>query len=712
MTFWLLHAGRDGEYEEYMLKNNVIAIGYHDFPNLSKIKDMDELKEIYRQAYGEKEKPARMRIRVSAIWSFCTKMKKGDLVASPLKKKSEIIIGEIIGEYTYQNPESPVRHTRKVNWLKTFPRSSFETDIQNSFGAQLTVSQVRADNAEERIRGMLNDRFAWTGFYSEFADKLLQYKDNRRPLIEEIHRIYKTFGWTSLTDKFKDGTRGPVKDIDPFTVFSLFNRGLTISNRKRIAGRLAKFLGIGTPAPDTFDAIPIMFNLAYWIMPFANKRATGHIDALWGVFADALEFAGNKDGSARDTFVESLNNAIDYGSPVKKITIGLYWIRPYRFLPLDSLTRKFLEEQMRVSVPKEIRAEEYLDLQKKIESMLKAKDAAVHSFPELSYAAYSQTDNRDDDTADSQDIETKSHKQTYSVSDIVDDGCFVGESELESIMNMLEGKKNIILQGPPGTGKTFLAKRMAYALAGSKSGKHVRVFQFHPNLSYEDFVRGWRPGGNSDGRLALADGPFLKLIEDAQGEPEHKFVMVIEEINRGNPANIFGEMLTLLEADKRKSEEALNLSYMRDDDEPVYIPENMYVIGTMNVADRSIALVDLALRRRFGFYDLIPVFDKAWKNWVHKQCGIDMGILNIIGEHMEDLNKTIEKDELLGPHFQVGHSYVTPNGIVGDPKKWFSQVVKSEIGPLLAEYWVEEPDRAQEATYKLLEGLDSWADTR
>ena len=710
MTLWVLHAGRNGEYEEHMLKNNVIVIGWNDIPNLSEIKDMDELREVYFQAYGKKEKPASMRIRMSAIWNFYSKMSKGDLVATPLQKKSEVIIGEI-GKYVYQNPESPARHTRKVNWLKTFLRSSFDTDIQNSFGAQLTVSQVRADNAEERIRSMLND-FPWAGFYSEFADKLLQYKDDREPLIDEIRRIYKTFGWNSLTDRFKDGTRGAVKDIDPFTVFSLFNRGLTISNRKHIAGELAKFLGVNTPAPDTFDGIPIMFNRAYWIMPFADKRAPGHIDTLWRVFAVALEFADGKNVSARDTLVESLNNAIDYGSPVKKITIGLYWIRPYRFLPLDSPTRKFMEKHMGVSIPEEIRAEEYLDLQEKIESMLNARDAPVHSFPELSYAAYSQTDNKDDGIADSQEIEIESDKQAYSVSDIVDDGCFVSKSELESIMNMLECKKNIILQGPPGTGKTFLAKRIAYALVGSRSGKHVRAFQFHPNLSYEDFVRGWRPGGSSDGRLDLADGPFLKLIEAAKSDPEHKFVMVIEEINRGNPANIFGEMLTLLEDDKRKSEEALSLSYMRDSDEPVYIPENLHVIGTMNVADRSIAMVDLALRRRFGFYDLTPVFDKTWRDWAHKQCGIDVSILDVVGGRMEELNKTIEKDELLGPHFQVGHSYVTPNEIVDDPKKWFSQIVKNEIRPLLAEYWVETPNKVKEETDKLLEGIDSWASMR
>ena len=224
-----------------------------------------------------------------------------------------------------------------------------------------------------------------------------------------------------------------------------------------------------------------------------------------------------------------------------------------------------------------------------------------------------------------------------------------------------------------------------------------------------NFSLSGRPSGNDDGGngLNLVDGPFLKMIKDAKKEPERKFVMVIEEINRGNPANILGEMLTLLKADKREPEEALTLSYMQDGDEPVYIPKNLYVIGTMNVADRSIALVDLALRRRFGFYNLEPVFNKTWKAWVHKKCGVDAAILDKIKDCMMDLNQTIEEDGLLGPHFKVGHSYVTPTGKITYPEEWFKGIVRNEIGPLLDEYWIEEPDKAREATRKLLERFEN-----
>lgn len=303
------------------------------------------------------------------------------------------------------------------------------------------------------------------------------------------------------------------------------------------------------------------------------------------------------------------------------------------------------------------------------------------------------------------DVAAPEMPSRYSIKDIMKEGCFVKEPDLRSMIETLEKKKNIILQGPPGTGKTFLAKKLAFALIGSKHDSGMRVVQFHANFSYEDFVRGWRPGSNNGGSggLVLVDGPLLKMIDDAKSQPGRKFVMVIEEINRGNPANIFGEMLTLLEADKRKPEEALTLSYEQKGDESVYVPENLYIIGTMNVADRSIALVDLALRRRFGFFNLEPVFDKVWKDWVRERCGIENEILNKIGDRLRRLNETIEKDGLLGPHFKVGHSYVTPDSKIADPEEWFKEVVKRDIGPLLDEYWIERPEEAKSAKRSLLE---------
>lgn len=299
--------------------------------------------------------------------------------------------------------------------------------------------------------------------------------------------------------------------------------------------------------------------------------------------------------------------------------------------------------------------------------------------------------------------------EPYEIGNIVEDGCFLPEANLNDALARLSSKKNLILQGPPGTGKTWLAKRLAYALIGTRdrkvTRKRMRSIQFHPSLSYEDFVRGWRPDGN--GQLKLTDGVFLEAIEAARAERDRPFVVIIEEINRGNPAQIFGEMLTLLEKDKRREDEAIELAYHSEAGERVYIPDNLYVLGTMNIADRSLALVDLALRRRFAFVTLETMLNGSWKSWCAKQAGLEEPAVTKIQNLMNELNDEIASDRSLGAQFWIGHSYVTPSAgeKIADPAEWFRQIVETEIGPLLDEYWFDNPDKAASATRKLLEGF-------
>ena len=297
---------------------------------------------------------------------------------------------------------------------------------------------------------------------------------------------------------------------------------------------------------------------------------------------------------------------------------------------------------------------------------------------------------------------TPSSSASYGVADIVAEGCFVPEADLQAMLQRWQSKKNLILQGPPGTGKTWLAKRLAKALIDSKSpsDEQLRVVQFHPALSYEDFVRGYRPGG--DGKLTLTDGVFLQVVEAARFQPDVDHVLTIEEINRGNPAQVLGEILTLIESSKRNKEAAMELAYPRRAGERVYVPENLYVIGTMNVADRSLALVDLALRRRFAFVNLVPGLNAAWEQWCLAK-GMDAASIAHIRSEIEALNQEISQDSALGAQFQIGHSYVTPHEAVADAQAWFAEVVQSEIGPLLHEYWFDAPERADAAIAKLLQ---------
>nr|WP_198982221.1 AAA family ATPase [Herbaspirillum sp. ASV7] len=296
---------------------------------------------------------------------------------------------------------------------------------------------------------------------------------------------------------------------------------------------------------------------------------------------------------------------------------------------------------------------------------------------------------------------------SYTIDNIVEEGCFLSPGELAEILLRWRAKKNLILQGPPGTGKTWLAKRLGFALVGSDDldalRSRLRIVQFHPSLTYEDFVRGWRPAGN--GQLALVDGILMQAIQAAESEPDLPFVLVIEEVNRGNPAQIFGEMLTLMEASKRHRSEAMELAYRREPGERIHVPDNLYVIGTMNVADRSLAIVDLALRRRFAFVDLEPRFDTPWYTWCLKY-GLEASLIDEIRLRITELNSKIGATVSLGRQFLIGHSYLTPDATVDDGAIWLRAKIETEIAPLLDEYWYDSPETARALKQKLLAGLD------
>lgn len=295
----------------------------------------------------------------------------------------------------------------------------------------------------------------------------------------------------------------------------------------------------------------------------------------------------------------------------------------------------------------------------------------------------------------------------YSVEDINKDGCFVPMEQILNIMDILKRKKNIVLQGPPGTGKTWLAKKIAQALIGSTEKSLLKIIQFHPTISYEEFVRGWRP--QSDLKLGIVDGVFLNLIDLATRHPDSNVVLVIEEINRGNPAQIFGELLTLLEDSKRSEDSALEICYPDKNGQKtsIFIPNNLFIIGTMNVGDRSIAPLDLALRRRFSFFDLEPLLNDVWLNWIAEKRGVEVAFGKKVQSRINDLNDYISNHRALGRQFRIGHSFVTPTkGIAEDGfRQWFGQVVQFDIGPLLDEYFFDSPRVADELKQKLLEGI-------
>lgn len=271
----------------------------------------------------------------------------------------------------------------------------------------------------------------------------------------------------------------------------------------------------------------------------------------------------------------------------------------------------------------------------------------------------------------------------YSKDDFLNE-VYMDEDTYNTLTELLEAKYNVILQGAPGVGKTFAAKRLAYSIMGQKDTSRVAMVQFHQSYSYEDFIQGYRP--SKDG-FELENGTFYKFCKEAEEDNERPYFFIIDEINRGNLSKILGELMMLIEKDKRG--EKIKLLYSN---EWFTVPQNVRIIGMMNTADRSLALMDYALRRRFAFFDFAPAFpSEGFKNYLAEK---NSQKLESLITAVESLNNTISSDESLGDGFRIGHSYFCTDGEITD--EWLKSVVEYEVIPLIKEYWFDEPTKVRD----------------
>lgn len=269
---------------------------------------------------------------------------------------------------------------------------------------------------------------------------------------------------------------------------------------------------------------------------------------------------------------------------------------------------------------------------------------------------------------------------------------FVSEQKLDDTLSALRRRRNLILYGPPGTGKTFLARRLAWLELGSTDITRVELVQFHPSYSYEDFVQGFRPDAQGNFRLTL--GVLLEFCHRATQDPGKPYFLLIDEINRGNLSRIFGELFLLLEADKRGPAHAVRLPYSPPNVPRFFVPENLFVIGTMNTADRSLAPLDYALRRRFAFVKMQPEFGAPLHSFL-TQKGVPAAVITRLVTRLTELNQAIGDDPDLGEDFQLGHSYFCqPPTDSAAAANWLTLILEQEIAPLLDEYWLDQPAKA------------------
>ncbi len=289
-----------------------------------------------------------------------------------------------------------------------------------------------------------------------------------------------------------------------------------------------------------------------------------------------------------------------------------------------------------------------------------------------------------------------SQPEPYGKAQFLDE-VFMEGADYDKLAALLVYKKNIILQGAPGVGKTHTAKRLACAIMGEKDASRIESVQFHQNYCYEDFIMGYRP---SPGGFSLEEGIFYRFCRKAAAQPDKPFFFIVDEINRGNMSKIFGELLQLIEKDYRG--EPMKLAYERDN-VSFSVPENLYIIGMMNTADRSLAMIDYALRRRFAFVDMEPAFEvDSFKAWL-KGLGSEVAIR--LMDTVKELNKAITDDPVLGAGFCIGHSYFCGLKAGNTLPEQLNMIVRHEILPMLREYWFDAPKKVKDWEKALLEAL-------
>jgi 5-methylcytosine-specific restriction protein B len=704
------------------------------------------------------------------------------------------------------------------------------------------------------------NQFTWIPIYEELATKLAEWENRQRELISFLEEL-RTQGYviTPLNDKDGDGASFLLKEIDPFTLFGVFNRRIGYDQRVAILFQLKQYFELESELPEDFNGVPVLNNMKSWFIPNQKSRGISDVARLWQVFQLALE----ENPLQKEEFLQAFDEALTVKQTNVNLTMGLFWIRPYTFLSLDQTNRSYLgirlpeggltgkfyaqtvsailadekpfpelslaawgAENERVRRVAESKEAEYRawgginywlvgaywddrDLADQTQRFLEegiwengyhnryinevmsmrvndkiAIKAASTQRTDLPFDARNKTisrmtikavgtivANRNDGRAvevewdpnfkektwyfytnrntiwqlrtddnyrlkeyaeklrdfvwhgKEQDYDwfrkrflslretdhilaeyIESSKPPYSIEDLMASGVFLTEEELKHILERLQSKKAMILQGPPGVGKTFIAPKLAFALMKEMDNERLETVQFHQSYSYDDFVRGYRPVPGKAGSFTLQNGVFYEFCQKAIKDPDREYVFIIDEINRGNLSQIFGELLMLIEADKRGSEFAIPLTYRYEDEPHFFVPPNLYVIGLMNLADRSLAMVDYALRRRFVFVTLKPQFEsELFRQWLLARS-MDANLVQLIMDRMTELNREIKEDPLLGESYQIGHSFFLPRGdnFAGLDKNWYEGIVRTEIVPLLKEYWFDNPKKADEAEKRLL----------
>ncbi len=531
----------------------------------------------------------------------------------------------------------------------------------------------------------------WSPFFKEFSEDLNSYATSRTSKNDLTNILASIEEVDVKSDKIAEVTKNNIA-INPFNVFyALLN--MDYLERVKFLSDYASYYSFENKSPRNFAYIPSQYGKCTVVDEDIN-------DIYWDLFNSLINYSNEQTEQNEKNLRKSIIVLLDNGKgSFFKLTTYFYLIDPYTYLPVyapsiweytkglakaNKISSKLVVHEDKLNfhnAPMDV-ADYYIELIKEYHKFFKNNDLNITNFIDLfRLSGPKEEDMFKNDSTDEFDTFMKD--------------VFITREEYNKIASLLEYKKNLCLQGPPGVGKTFMAKRLAYAMMGLKDDSKIKFVQFHQSYSYEDFIMGYKPTENG---FELQKGVFYEFCKEAEDDPIHKYFFIIDEINRGNLSKIFGELFMLVENDKRG--EGLRLLYRKE--EEFSIPSNVYIIGMMNTADRSLAMMDYALRRRFAFYTIEPALSNPKFVETIRNTSLEKLV-----DKVNELNKVISADQLLGPGFQIGHSYFCASEDALKDPHLASNIVEYELVPLVEEYWYDDDKKKKEWIKNLRESIGS-----
>ena len=618
-TAWRIRAGSKGEIADLFIKNSLAVLGFGKLPDLSQFSSRDEIAELISSEEPEATE-ARVRSRVAQLWTLISKVRRGDVVVTPRQGNSQFALGTVTQEYWYRSDAEDMRHAVSVDWKRTdVPRTAVKQDLLNSIDTPGTIRPIKSHDGAWRIQHLLE-----TGQDPGPRDG----HDNEAPdLSALVEQFLAESGYPTEAHQEQERLREEwAKKLAPENVADLSRHDLTV-----VASR-------GNWWAGTYG-YPQATGVMQWIQDLTDEeysRMLDHIrylcsdkDELWRRYDQLMnQDSPRKTKGLAETTASKL---VAICRPEDFLAIGVQGGRWGRRAMLD-----------RLGLPKPAGSslgQRVVDANNRLREHLEPhfSDDTLGMGAFLGWLLERE-----------RPAPPRPPSRTADLAELADE-LLVEASFLKDIVSLLEDKGQVILYGPPGTGKTYLARELAKVLAPDESCR--ALVQFHPSTSYEDFFEGYRPAGTGkDGgiRFELTHGPLARIAERASDARGEQHVMIIDEINRGNLPRVLGELLFLLEYRDEKVETLYRT------EERFSLPENLWFIGTMNTADRSIALVDAALRRRFHFIPFFPdrkPMAGLLRRWLARE-----GEPAWVGDLVDSVNAELTK-ELAGSHLLLGPSH-------------------------------------------------------